>query len=335
MNLDYLTVIFLSFLGYFFFIKIANYFKFIDTPSDQNIHKNKTYTQYGFIFILIFSATLIYFYNFNKIEVLIKIIPRPYVFLFSLISLSILSLLDFKFKIHPFIRLLLQFSFVFLSLSTLRIPIFGNFIPYKVEILLISYFWVYIINSTNFIDGIDSSLNIITVSTIIATIVISNIIGFIFLKELNILLISFLCCMLPFIIFNFPRAKVFCGDSGSIPIGYVLGWLNLFIVSETDRVFVLILTSYLLVDVTLTLIKKCFKRKVPWSRDFDYFFLIPTKYLNKKHMFTLRYLLINQIILICLAILSLYYNQFVILFISIIPSLILINYFNSLKKSLK
>ncbi len=335
MNLEYLIIILISFLGYFFFIKFANYFKFIDIPSERNIHKNKTYTQYGFMFILIFSATILYFYNTSKIDNLIEIIPRPYAFLFSLISLSILSLIDFKFKIHPFIRLLLQFSFVFLSLSTLRIPIFETLIPYKVETLLISYFWVYIINSTNFIDGIDGSLNLISISTILTLIFISNVLGFVFLEELNILLISFCCCILPFIIFNFPKAKVFCGDSGSIPIGYMLGWLNLFVFSETNKVFVLILTSYLIVDVTLTLLKKCLKGKVPWSRDFDYFFLIPTKYLKKNHSFTLKFLLINQIILMCMAILSLYYNQFVILFISIIPNLILINYFNRLKKSLK
>ena len=335
MILNYITIILLSFLGYFFFTKIANYFKFFDIPSDRNIHENKTYTQYGFIFILIFSATLIYFYYVGKIESLIEIIPRPYVFLFSLISLSILSLLDFKYRIHPFIRLISQFSFVFLSLSTLRIPIFESLIPYKIEILLISYFWVYTINSTNFIDGIDSSLNVITISTILTTIFISNILGFIFLEELNILLISFLCCLIPFTIFNFPKARAFCGDSGSIPIGYILGWLNLFIYSETDRVFVLILSSYLLVDVTLTLIKKCLKGKVPWSRDFDYFFLIPTKYIRKNHMFTLRLLFTNQIVLIGLAILSLYYNQFVILFVSILPNVILIYYFHRLKKSLK
>ena len=335
MSLNYITIILLSFLGYFLFTKIANYFKFFDIPSNTNIHENKTYTQYGFIFILIFSATLIYFYYVGKIETFIEVIPRPYIFLFSLISLSILSLLDFKYRIHPFIRLILQFSFVFLSLSTLRIPIFESFIPYKVEVLLISYFWVYIINSTNFIDGIDGSLNVITISTVLTTIFISNILGFIFLEELNILLISFLCCLIPFAIFNFPKARVFCGDSGSIPIGYILGWLNLFIYSETDRVFALILSSYLLVDVTLTLIKKSLKGKVPWSRDFDYFFLIPTRYIKKNHMFTLRLLLTNQIILIGLAILSLYYNQFVILLISILPNVILIYYFYGLKKSLK
>ena len=101
MSLNYITIILLSFLGYFFFTKIANYFKLFDIPSDRNIHENKTFTQYGFIFILIFSATLIYFYYVSKIETFIEIIPRPYVFLFSLISLSILSLLDFKYRIHP------------------------------------------------------------------------------------------------------------------------------------------------------------------------------------------------------------------------------------------
>ena len=52
-------------------------------------------------------------------------------------------------------------------------------------------------------------------------------------------------------------------------------------------------------------------------------------------MFTLRFLFINQIVLIGLAILSLYYNQFIILFISILPNIILIYYFDKLKRSLK
>ncbi len=334
MNLTYLIIILGSFIGYFFFIKIANKLKFIDIPSGVSIHKNNIVTQYGFIFMLIFSLTLIYFYRTEQIENLIELIPRPYIFLITLICLSILSLLDFRFKIHPFYRLLLQFSFVFLSLSTLETPIFGNLIPFKLEILLISYFWVYVINSTNFIDGIDSSLNIITLSVILGLILMSNILGYAFLKDLNVILISLFCCMLPFFIFNLPRAKVFCGDSGSIPIGYILGWLNLFIYSQTEKVFLLILTSYLLIDVTITLLKKSLKGKVPWSRDFDYFFLIPTKYLKKNHFFTLRRLLINQVVLTLLAITSLYYNQYIILIISIFPNLMVIYNFNKLKKPL-
>lgn len=329
----YLIAIAVSFIGYFFFTKIAKTFGLIDQPSTNNIHKEQTLTQYGFIYIVIFCLFIIYL-DFNEyFGTLTKLIPRPGSLIISILCLSLLSLVDFKLKIHPFFRLILQFSFVFLSISSLQTPIFGNYIPYKVEILILSYFWVYIINSTNFIDGIDSSLNLISLSVIVGSIIVLKISDFSFSDDINIVLIILICCLLPFFIFNLPSAKVFCGDSGSIPMGYMLGWFNLFIYNETNKIFVLILSSYILIDVTITLLKKCIKKRVPWSRDFDYFFLIPTKYQNKKHSYTLTILFINQMILSLLAILSIYYDQTILLIVSIVQNLLTIMFFNSLKST--
>ena len=60
MSLNYITLFYYLFWA-IFFTKIANYFKLFDIPSDRNIHENKTFTQYGFILILIFLQLLFIF----------------------------------------------------------------------------------------------------------------------------------------------------------------------------------------------------------------------------------------------------------------------------------
>jgi hypothetical protein len=65
------------------------------------------------------------------------------------------------------------------------------------------------------------------------------------------------------------------GDSGSIPLGYLMGYMiiNLFIEKEYFLCFAGFV--YPLLDVGITIVRKIKNKIYPWARLFDYYFLLP------------------------------------------------------------
>jgi len=329
----YILSLLSSFGLYFLFLFLNKKLKFVDQSGNASNGKKRIPTQFGLFYIILFCFFLYLAFIFGLLDFNNNIIPRPEIFLFALIILSILSIIDFKYNVHPFVRLIIQFNTVFISLSTLNIPYLSSYMPYKLEVLILLYFWIYFINCSNFIDGIDTSLNLFILTIFLNTILciyLLNLEKFFFISRILFLFIIITCS---FIFFNLPKAKIFAGDSGSIPSGYIIGWLNIFILFETKKVFIFIISSYLITDVTITLFKKILKKRVPWARDFDYFFLIPTRYANKEHAYTLKILTLNQIMLFGLSVLSLYYYQYFFLILGMFSNIITICYFQKLKNS--
>src|SRR5262249_30133982 len=63
-----------------------------------------------------------------------------------------------------------------------------------------------------------------------------------------------------FLAWNRPPAKIFLGDVGSIPLGYLIGWLLLWGATQGAWAAALILPAWFLTDTTLTLIKRAWRR---------------------------------------------------------------------------
>ena len=81
--------------------------------------------------------------------------------------------------------------------------------------------------------------------------------------------------LLSFYIFNFPPAKIFLGDVGSIPLGYIIGYLMIYMLSINEFFIFFTMFLYPILDVGFNLIRKTINCIYPWSRSFDYYFLIP------------------------------------------------------------
>ena len=64
---------------------------------------------------------------------------------------------------------------------------------------------------------------------------------------------------LGFLWWNRPPAKIFLGDVGSIPLGFLLGWLLLELAAAGAGIAALILPLYYLADATVTLIKRALR----------------------------------------------------------------------------
>ncbi len=92
---------------------------------------------------------------------------------------------------------------------------------YKIDLLFFYGLFIILLftsttNATNLTDGVDGLLTISTIPLLLGFIIL----GFIKGNNLVILLsISLLLSLIAFLFFNFPKAKIFMGDTGSLFIG--------------------------------------------------------------------------------------------------------------------
>lgn len=152
---------------------------------------------------------------------------------------------------------------------------------------------------------------------------------------LKILSIFFIIITSVFLVFNKPKAKIFMGDTGSIFLGYFIGFFSLHIFMSGRYDLFITIISYPLMDCTITIMKKILNKKYPWERLFDYYFLKPVIIYNKPHSYVLKPFLAYNILNIFLFILQAIYNLYFLCIISIFISFILIAYYDKNLEKIK
>jgi len=143
--------------------------------------------------------------------------------------ISILGALDDFFDLNWKTKLLFQVTFV--TIPILSTNLFLNFeslinldLSNKLNYLVTIIWIILIINVVNFIDNMDGLAVIVSSSILIQSILITYYFNQNKLTDLSILL---LFAIFGFFIFNFPPAKLYLGDSGSLFIGFCLGFLSI------------------------------------------------------------------------------------------------------------
>jgi len=175
---------------------------------------------------------------------------------FSLL-ISILGAIDDFFNLNWKIKLF--FQSIFVAIPIIYLNIFLN-----VESLInldlnnsfnffISVLWIIlIINSINFIDNMDGLAVIVTGSICYQSILLTYSLNQNKLTDLSVVL---LFVILGFFIYNFPPAKLYLGDSGSLFIGFCLGFLSILFTWNTEQNFLFSYTlSPLLLFFTIPLL---------------------------------------------------------------------------------
>ncbi len=199
-------------------------FGLMDVSNDRSSHLISTPRAGG---IGIFIAFLVSgFFWFNNISLVI------------LISIAgLLGLAEDRFSLPSKLRLGAQ-----LILSTFLVfQIFG--IPSSIASFNLFILWIIFITGTanfyNFMDGIDGIAGL----TGIVNFMLFSIFSHYFLKDSNITFLSLTLssACLGFLLFNFPRAKVFMGDVGSIFLGFTSASLVVMTSSNINIFFCLIM----------------------------------------------------------------------------------------------
>jgi len=294
MQTDSVELSFLSifaFITFFIFLIISKYSYKLnngilldeDFVKPQAFH-NEAISRSGGIasVISLFTFFGIYYLLFSKIL---------YEYIFVCISLFLVGYLDdIKIKINPNIRLLLMIIFLIIFINFLPIEIknidliFLNFwLDNKIfSTIFILLCFLFIVNGANLIDGFNGllTINLIIINSVLLFINLNN-----DQFELSFFLTAQLIILISFLLFNFPKAKMFLGDSGSYLFGSLVA-LNTIATNNLNThissFFFCILLFYLFFEVFFSFIRKIYQNKSPVFPD-------------NKHLHMLSFVKVSQI----------------------------------------
>jgi UDP-GlcNAc:undecaprenyl-phosphate GlcNAc-1-phosphate transferase len=261
----YYFIIFLITLSisYFLFrpaLAISCFCGAIDIPENRKIHTKPMARGGGWEFFMAFSSILIFLPIKNDLKIPL-LIGGTIIF--------VVGFLDDTLNLPPFTKLSGQFLVLSIYFFT------SELLNYKMSMFqgIFSAIWIiFLINATNFIDGIDGLASGISSSQALCISVISLICNNIDIFLCSILILG---ATLGFIPRNFPKAKIFMGDCGALFLGFVQSVLSSRIVLESESILCII--SILLVfripiyDASFSIIRRLIKRKNPFKADKEHF----------------------------------------------------------------
>jgi UDP-N-acetylmuramyl pentapeptide phosphotransferase/UDP-N-acetylglucosamine-1-phosphate transferase len=182
----------------------------------------------------------------------------------TLAALALISWLDDRHGLSPVLRLAIHAAAVVLLLASLgpdqrMLPM----LPLALERALIGIAWLWFINLYNFMDGIDGLAGAegIAIAAGYALVVAAAGLD----TPLASLGLIVAAATAGYLFWNWHPAKVFMGDTGSIALGFLLGWLMLDLAWRGLWAAAAILPLYFIADATLTLLKRLARGEKPWQ----------------------------------------------------------------------
>ena len=207
-------------------IRIAWQVGYLDHPEARKLHTSATALLGG---VVVFSSALAAW-----VAVAI-VLHRPAhsggVFLFAgaLVALLV-GLWDDRHGMRPLVKLLGQIAAGGALLASGRIPHLGLPLPLEVALALLAL--VALMNAVNFLDNMNGMVGGLAALTLSAYAWTSAARGATGLAAAQLALAGACIGFLPY---NFPRARIFLGDAGSLLLGYSLGASALLAFTESPR----------------------------------------------------------------------------------------------------
>lgn len=221
MLLVFLVSLAVSFFGSYICIALAKKFKIVDMPGSRSSHKTPKPRTGGiaifFAFAVSFSMGLIWKnVGLTQTQLAGLVIGFVCFFIFGLLD----DILKFKAPIKAFVPLIIIMLSIAMGMviKTLTIPFFGR-IELGVLSVPLTLLWVFFFtNIFNFMDGIDGLAagfsSIVSLFLLIVAAITGNYL-------IMVIAIAILGSSLGFLKHNFPPARIFMGDSGSLFLGFL------------------------------------------------------------------------------------------------------------------
>ena len=282
-NLNFFIIFSLiSFFSTFFITKYSQKFfsgSLLDKDflKPQAFHKKATGRVGGIAILFLFCLFILsYFFIFD-------------IFLIDYFTISLLLFFlgfldDVKIKISPNIRLVLMLTLLVFCINIFSIQITKSGLEFLnlwlensiFQICFVLLCFLFIINGANLVDGFNGLLatHFLIINTIFLIINLSN-----QNENISFILSAQIVIVLSFLLFNFPKANIFLGDSGSYLLGslIVLNTIKTYeLNSEVSPFFFAGVLTYLFYEVFFSFIRKAVLKKSPLKPD-------------KKHLHMLLY----------------------------------------------
>lgn len=226
----------------------------LDHPNHRSAHSHPIPTGGGASFVIVFCLALLVLWLLNIVAS-----ATVMAFLFAGALVSLVGYLDDRFTLSPVTRLIAQFVAATWGLIWLSgIPNFGWTEESLIMVFIVNgcaiLYLVWLTNLYNFMDGIDGVASIQAISVALGLVVTQ----FFLAADLNWILIILSASIAGFLVWNFPKARLFMGDVGSGFVGLILGLVSIQLVWSSVELFFsfLIVMAVFIMDASLTLARR-------------------------------------------------------------------------------
>lgn len=222
----------------------------------------------------------------------------------AMLILACIGWQDDRTPLSPLLRLVLQAAVVAICLASLpgESLVLSGYVPIWLERLLTGLCWLWFINLYNFMDGIDGITGAETVCVALGYVLVAALIKGTGLSSSLALILA--GSALGFLVWNWHPARIILGDVGSIPLGFLLGWLMLDLGLRGHLAAAIILPMYHVADATFTLVRRLLNAAEPLRPHRQHFYQRAVLGSLRTPQVVLRIAALNTV-LIALAVLSL------------------------------
>lgn len=256
-------------------IYIGKKLKIIDKPHEKRGDKEKITPKLmprsgGFSIYISLLILFIYLYTQNPSKQLLSILIGGTI-------IFLVGFVDDKFKLNAWIKL-------FFEIIATLIPIYygvkvnfitnpaGGYLYLKELSIPFTILWITgITNAINIIDGLDG-----LASGIVSIVAIT--LGFVSILKGQFIVASICFAIsgvsLGFLIFNFPPAKIYLGDSGALLFGFILAevavWGALKTTASVILIVAIIALGFPIIETFSSIIRRAIRRKNIFEADMDH-----------------------------------------------------------------
>ena len=162
--------------------------------------------------------------------------------------------------------------------------VFQGLLPAPLDALATGLLWLWFVNLYNFMDGIDAitATETMAIGLGVASLPLAVAVFAGTVVEAEGLVSApgalaspglFLAAAAGgFLLWNWPPARLFIGDVGSVPLGFLVGWLLLVLAQSGAWAAALILPAYYLGDSGLTLLRRLVQGEAIWRAHRSHFY---------------------------------------------------------------
>lgn len=203
----------------------------------------------------------------------------------AMVALAAICWIDDLRGLSPLVRLLAQFAAVAAGIWALPAgAIFQGWLPPALDAVATALLGVWFVNLFNFMDGIDGIAGVEAAAIGLGLVLVGTVyladpgrplaVGVGVAGDLQLVMpaAAIAGASVGFLVWNWAPARIFLGDVGSAPLGYVLGFLLFTLALRGQWQAALILPAYFLADATLTLLRRLARGERVWQAHREHFY---------------------------------------------------------------
>ncbi len=249
-------------------LRVLRQRQILDIPNDRSSHKDPTPRGGGLALVIILGATWLGAkLAFNLLDP-----SLGWPVLAGFLGLAALSWLDDLRSLGAPVRLAGHLLAVGLALPGIVAggAVFQGLLPGWLDMVVAGLIWAGFLNFFNFMDGIDGISGVET-AAIAGGITVLAVLGSVPSAQ-GYAGLALVGAAAGFLIWNWAPAKIFLGDVGSVPLGFVLGALLLSLAVSGHWIAALLLPAYYLADAGVTLIRRAARGERIWQAHREHFY---------------------------------------------------------------